>query len=85
MKSNLFNLIRFLFKKIKRKKFDSSSYEGINKNFKKTSFLNEKSKFILTGITYFCILLFAIGVKKIIVIDNIVGSTADNIIYFINI
>jgi flagellar biosynthesis protein FlhB len=83
LKSNLFNLIRFLFKKIKRKRFNSASYEGINNNFKKTSFLNEKSKFILTGITYFCVLLFAIGVEKIIVIDNIVGSTADNIIYFI--
>jgi len=82
LKSNLFNLIRFLYKKIKRKRFNPS-YEGINNNIKKTSFLNEKSKFILTGITYFCILLFAIGVEKIIVIDNIVGSTADNIIYFL--
>ena len=82
LKSNLFNLIKFLTKKIRRKK--THSFNNEQSNFKiKSSSLNQRTKNILTSITYISVLLFAISVKKVIVIDNIVGSTADNIIYFI--
>ena len=79
-KSHFFNLVRFIKKKISKKE---KLISGLIDNKSKRDSLSFFSKNIIIIIIYSSMLYLAIAVEKIIIIDNIVGSTACNIITFL--
>ena len=79
-KSHFFNLVRFIKKKFFKK--EKLTSELIDNKEKKES-LTPLAKNIIIIILYSSILILAITVEKIIIIDNIVGSTGVNIVTFL--
>ena len=79
-KSHFFNLVRFIKKKFSKKEKLTS---GLIDNKEKRNSLSSFGKNIVIIIIYSSMLILAITVEKIIIIDNIVGSTACNIVTFL--
>ena len=79
-KSHFFNLVRFIKKKFSKKEKLTS---GLIDNKEKRNTLSSFGKNIVIIIIYSSMLILAITVDKIIIIDNIVGSTACNIVTFL--
>ena len=79
-KSHFFNLVRFIKKKFSKKEKLTS---GLIDNKEKRNSLSSFGKNIVIIIIYSSMLILAITVDKIIIIDNIVGSTACNIVTFL--
>ena len=79
-KSHFFNLVRFIKKKFSKKEKLTS---GLIDNKEKRNTLSSFGKNIVIIIIYSSMLILAITVEKIIIIDNIVGSTACNIVTFL--
>ena len=79
-KNNFFNLIRFIQKKFSNKENLTS---GLIDNKNKHHSLSSFGQNVIIIILYVSMLILAISVDKIIIIDNIVGSTASNIILFL--
>jgi sodium-coupled neutral amino acid transporter 7/8 len=79
-KNNFFNLIRFIKKKFSNKENLTS---GLIDNKNKHHSLSSFGQNVIIIILYVSMLILAISVDKIIIIDNIVGSTASNIILFL--
>ena len=78
--NNFFNLIRFIKKKFSKKENLKS---GLIDNKNKHESLSLFSQNVIILIIYISMLILALTVEKIIIIDNIVGSTASNIILFL--
>ena len=79
-KNNFFNLIRFIKKKFSNKENLSS---GLIDNKNKRVSLSSFGQSVIIIVIYISMLILAVTVDKIIIIDNIVGSTASNIIIFL--
>ena len=97
LKSSLFNLILANNKDIKKENINPIKLEDTNNlssnlvkknNNEENENKNDDNnnifkKNIIIIITYCCILIFAIFFEKILMVENIVGSTANNILIFL--